>query len=320
MQLNCLESQNNFAIKIMITQTSKDQLKSMLTKYDLSDIYQQLINDSGVKSYFLQWKANNHGRISKIGGRPNLPKKYKWPTNLSFPMSFLMQIDLHEISHLSKFKNLPKNGIIYIFTDERQDLESAFDCYDEQSQRELFEDLKPYSKFQRYGKGENFKIIYAKEEDCQGALSEYKTPKELKQFAFTGGPSGFILQDLVRDEYFLTVNEILFLDFKKIEIGRGFDLATAMIRAKNFSHLKSEWKNNYEIASNLELFPQISDKEVCLLRFDNSISGNFYTHFEQFSVNPNLDAELIDIGNLTEFSAQGDFDAVKLEAEFEIYD
>ena len=53
---------------------------------------------------------------SKLGGQPDLPDSFTWPTFDNKPMVFFGQINLAEIKDLDKENVLPKKGILYFFS------------------------------------------------------------------------------------------------------------------------------------------------------------------------------------------------------------
>lgn len=63
---------------------------------------------------------------SKIGGRPDLPEKILWPQQMNGKyLAFLAQINFTELSH--EELDFPKEGILYFFYSEDQDLYSSDD-------------------------------------------------------------------------------------------------------------------------------------------------------------------------------------------------
>jgi len=54
---------------------------------------------------------------SKIGGQPDLPKGYKWPSSKGVYHSFLAQINLKQLPDSELSGLLPKEGILYFFYD-----------------------------------------------------------------------------------------------------------------------------------------------------------------------------------------------------------
>lgn len=53
---------------------------------------------------------------SKIGGVPDFPAHWNYPTFDGLPLGFLAQINLQEIPELLKIDSLPKSGILYFFS------------------------------------------------------------------------------------------------------------------------------------------------------------------------------------------------------------
>jgi uncharacterized protein YwqG len=53
---------------------------------------------------------------SKLGGQPDLPDTFDWPTFDNKPMIFFGQINLADIKNLDKENILPQNGILYFFS------------------------------------------------------------------------------------------------------------------------------------------------------------------------------------------------------------
>ena len=52
---------------------------------------------------------------SKIGGRPDLPPEFKWPTINNKPLVFCAQYNLSCLTRLDKEKVLPPKGMFYLF-------------------------------------------------------------------------------------------------------------------------------------------------------------------------------------------------------------
>lgn len=57
---------------------------------------------------------------SKIGGRPDVPEQFEWPTWRGAPLSFLGQIDLSETGALPCCGALPSTGRLLFFYDAQQ--------------------------------------------------------------------------------------------------------------------------------------------------------------------------------------------------------
>lgn len=79
------------------------------------------VRKNGISAHIVPEKC-----FSKIGGKPNVPSDFVWPTCVSeiadaeqktMPLSFLMQVDLSEISQFDKDNLLPKTGVLSVFYD-----------------------------------------------------------------------------------------------------------------------------------------------------------------------------------------------------------
>jgi uncharacterized protein YwqG len=79
---------------------------------------------------------------SKIGGIPNFPVGIDWPRWKDLPMSFLTQIDLSEVPHISSLPNLPTSGILFFFYDQEQST-WGFDPADAGSWQVIFSPTNP---------------------------------------------------------------------------------------------------------------------------------------------------------------------------------
>tara|TARA_R110002050_G_scaffold299550_4_gene465522 strand:+ start:60 stop:968 length:909 start_codon:yes stop_codon:yes gene_type:complete len=53
--------------------------------------------------------------LSKIGGKPDLPKTFNWPKYGEESLTFCAQYNLEELSKYDTNNELPKHGIIYVF-------------------------------------------------------------------------------------------------------------------------------------------------------------------------------------------------------------
>ncbi len=57
---------------------------------------------------------------SKIGGLPDVPRGFEWPTWKGKPLAFLAQLDLSAVQPPPSLANLPKTGLVYFFYDQEQ--------------------------------------------------------------------------------------------------------------------------------------------------------------------------------------------------------
>jgi len=96
--------------------------------------------------------------MSKVGGRPHLPKSVAWPEAEGKPMAFLGQVNFAELVLLDHEGLFPKKGIVYFFL-EANDNELPYDIHErsqviftpeaENLERRLYPDKLPeYARFQ----------------------------------------------------------------------------------------------------------------------------------------------------------------------------
>lgn len=82
--------------------------------------------------------------VSRLGGRPNLPRRTKWPTWRDEPLAFVAQLDLGAIPKISGLQ-LPDKGSLLFFFEGGQD-SWGFSPEDRGSGRVLF-DPNPLTEF-----------------------------------------------------------------------------------------------------------------------------------------------------------------------------
>ncbi|PQV46616.1 uncharacterized protein YwqG [Jejuia pallidilutea] len=85
-----------------------------IEKSDLKEVINSLEPTIGIKTSKANEKSIPLG-ASKIGGIPDLPKHFNWPTYKNEPLSFCAQYNLSELNRFDLKNKLPKKGIIYIF-------------------------------------------------------------------------------------------------------------------------------------------------------------------------------------------------------------
>ena len=153
----------------------------------------------------LSTEFNNISEIvdkSKIGGKPYLPKDFIWPYYQEFPLSFLAQINLEEVSSLDKDKLLPDKGMLYFFYEletqewgySPQDKGCAKVFYfEDTSNFELIgfpEDMEDYYKIPEFKVNFKSNISLPSYEDFDNLneeekiLEKYKTYKEFEDKLF----------------------------------------------------------------------------------------------------------------------------------------
>lgn len=54
---------------------------------------------------------------SRIGGVPDLPASFQWPTNKGRPLDFLLQVDLSDVAPLDPARSFPQSGLLSFFYD-----------------------------------------------------------------------------------------------------------------------------------------------------------------------------------------------------------
>ncbi|MBK7805394.1 MAG: DUF1963 domain-containing protein [Saprospiraceae bacterium] len=85
-----------------------------IEKSDKEELIKMIKPTIGIKT-----KSCNDNNVkvgkSKIGGKPDLPKDFNWPTSDNKSMSFCAQYNLSELTKLDKENVLPDKGFFYIF-------------------------------------------------------------------------------------------------------------------------------------------------------------------------------------------------------------
>lgn len=64
--------------------------------------------------------------VSRIGGRPDLPRGSKWPHSQYAPLTLVAQIDLAEVTALVPDTGLPADGLLSFFVDHESDFEGLY--------------------------------------------------------------------------------------------------------------------------------------------------------------------------------------------------
>ena len=93
-------------------------------KSNINKELKKIITDIGRNEISIlidEFKEVQNPRLSKVGGKPFLPKDFIWPKFKSYddgierPLSFLCQINLEEIKDYDLDGLLPKKGMLYFF-------------------------------------------------------------------------------------------------------------------------------------------------------------------------------------------------------------
>ena len=113
----CLTSRSRGTIIVPIIVPLTPALGPM-TNIDDADV-EMLLRDASAPAVFLA--ACGPGQSSsKLGGLPDAPTDFSWPTWNDRPLAFIGQIDLAALPRLPGFDSLPKSGFLYFFYDQNQ--------------------------------------------------------------------------------------------------------------------------------------------------------------------------------------------------------
>lgn len=180
-------------------QTTLDESSSGQGSDSLSPVEQlnskaaieELIEDNGLKrkrkevlklwkpAVLLRTERTSEARIglgqSKLGGKPDLPRKFEWPRRDGKPLAFLAQINLNQLSSKPKVAGLPTHGILYFF--------SSFGWQEKDS-------LDPLVMEESWGDG-NTQVLYC--ESKRPKLTRQKKPRSVYCF-----PSASITLETVK--------------------------------------------------------------------------------------------------------------------------
>lgn len=143
---------------------TKDELReSLLSSQALSGLATAIADSASeciaVKSLPVGSESKIPVGASKIGGKPDLPSKFEWPTARDFPLIFLAQIALSDVPQLEETPPLPQSGLLSFFFDAEEqpwgfdpkDSGSWKVVYtpnvDDLSRREFPDDFFPESEF-----------------------------------------------------------------------------------------------------------------------------------------------------------------------------
>jgi uncharacterized protein YwqG len=103
---------------------NKEELKIKLDEVGLTHLSEQLVSLSKISIRFTTTKSSDEKipiGASKVGGVPDLPANYLYPTWKNIPLSFLAQINLADISNFESASVLPSSGILSFFYSATQE-------------------------------------------------------------------------------------------------------------------------------------------------------------------------------------------------------
>jgi uncharacterized protein YwqG len=97
----------------------EQKIEILIDKYELTHLKQELINTvfPCVKVVPKQQETIAIGS-SKMGGVPDLPNTFEYPTYKENPLRFIAQFNLSDLQNVGMDHNLPKTGMLYFFSIE----------------------------------------------------------------------------------------------------------------------------------------------------------------------------------------------------------
>ncbi len=125
------------------------ELEEYYKGFGLSNYFNQ-VKDKAKHSIHIKYMASPEDQIkigeSKLGGKPDLPKSLRWPSNgkTQSPLSFVAQINVTEAHPFDIDGALPSSGMLYFFYDV-ESFPWGFDPEDREGSKVIFvseEDLE----------------------------------------------------------------------------------------------------------------------------------------------------------------------------------
>ncbi|EJR56004.1 YwqG family protein [Bacillus paramycoides] len=97
----------------------KQKIEVLIDKYELAHLKQELVNTifPCIKVVPNQQETIAIGS-SKMGGVPDLPDAFEYPTYKGNPLRFIAQFNLSDLQNVGMDHNLPKTGMLYFFSIE----------------------------------------------------------------------------------------------------------------------------------------------------------------------------------------------------------
>lgn len=108
----------DFFKKVFSENLEKHEVLDWAVKYKHAEQYKLILDSVRRKSIMLIEKPLQkiYKGSSKLGGQPDLPANFKWPTCEGKPLTFMAQLDLSEIKSKLCDNMLPEKGFIYFFS------------------------------------------------------------------------------------------------------------------------------------------------------------------------------------------------------------
>ncbi len=115
--------------------SSMIDFQALIKKHDLTDYQEQLHRIAKTMIRIAAERTSDSSikvGASKMGGDPDLPMKFEWPTWKEEPLSFLVQLNLTEINIFQASMFAAREGMLYFFID------TELNAYEEGSGRVMY--------------------------------------------------------------------------------------------------------------------------------------------------------------------------------------
>ncbi|MBE7120891.1 YwqG family protein [Bacillus cereus] len=171
----------------------EQKIEILIDKYELTHLKQELINTvfPCVKVVPKQQEIIAIGS-SKMGGVPDLPNTFEYPTYKEDPLRFIAQFNLSDLQNVGMDHNLPKTGMLYFFSIENYFEE---DVDPTKAGRVLYYDI-PVEQLRRADE------IQAKYNQCAIAFElTYKLPELFIEDEADSDRFLQLLEELIPDNY-----------------------------------------------------------------------------------------------------------------------
>ncbi|QWU44779.1 YwqG family protein [Bacillus sp. NP247] len=171
----------------------RQQIEVLIDKYGLTHLKEELINTifPCVKVVPEQQEMVAIGS-SKMGGVPDLPDSFEYPTYKENPLRFIAQFNLSDLQNVGMDHNLPKTGMLYFFNIENYFEE---DVNPNEAGRVLYYDI-PVEQLRRADE------IQAKYNQCAITFElTYKLPELFIEDEADSDRFLQLLEELIPDNY-----------------------------------------------------------------------------------------------------------------------
>ncbi|QWG44616.1 DUF1963 domain-containing protein [Bacillus mycoides] len=97
----------------------EQKIEVLIDKYELTHLKQELVNTIFPCIKVVPKVQETIGKgSSKMGGVPDLPNTFEYPTYKENPLRFIAQFNLSDLQNVGMDHNLPKTGMLYFFSIE----------------------------------------------------------------------------------------------------------------------------------------------------------------------------------------------------------